>query len=235
MIQNEIEEYNILDTAAKILSEEIRQIECQNFPVKIKTQNLIDGECEIPDKCITFCTKLSSCKNYPQRRSKKTVRLAKSFFFADFIYAVWNGRIKTSKQIGLEMTLKSLTISKKIVNILNRYGHCCSYSILEGIETEATLAACEKTDICPYYGIERAFCLRTRVAFDSFDRFVDTGAGKETLHDTVGIIFLIVNKVIFEEETNKENIEPNLDVINVEVASSHSLKRMRTFDVINEE
>jgi len=29
----------------------------------------------------------------------------------------------------------------------------------------------------------------TGVAFDNFDRFVETSSGKDTLHDTVGIIY----------------------------------------------
>lgn len=38
-------------------------------------------------------------------------------------------------------------------------------------------------------GISRVDGLSTHVAFDDFDRFVDTATGKDTLHDTVGIIY----------------------------------------------
>lgn len=99
-----------------------------------------------------------------------------------------SGRIKTAKHITLGMTLKSLTSSRKELNIINSYGHCCSYTTLEELETEATYYAASRSQICPH-DIVRKPNLSTGVAFNNFDRFVDTLTGKDTLHDTVGIIF----------------------------------------------
>lgn len=51
-------------------------------------------------------------------------------------------------------------------------------------------------------GISRVDGLTTLVAFDNYDRFVDTATGKDTLHDTVGIIY----------QFRSENDEPtNMD------------------------
>lgn len=36
--------------------------------------------------------------------------------------------------------------------------------------------------------------MRTNVAFDNFDRFVETSSGKNTLHDTVGIVYQNVQR-----------------------------------------
>lgn len=47
------------------------------------------------------------------------------------------------------MAIKSLTNSKKIINILNRYGNCCSYSILEELLTEATFSSTNSIEIFP--------------------------------------------------------------------------------------
>lgn len=208
IIHNDMEKQNILDTAARILHEEIHQIKFQKLPNQIKTKNLIDGECEIPEILINFYRKLISGENYRRRQNKRTTRLAKSFS-GDIIYAVFNGRIKLSKHICFGMTLKSLTNSKKIINIVNRYGHCCSYSTLEGLETEATFTSCELSEICPE-GILRTSHLYTGVAFDNYDRFVETTTGKDTLHDTVGIIFQIENNIISEEAVNNENVQQEL-------------------------
>ena len=42
----------------------------------------------------------------------------------------------------------SLTGSRKVIEILNRLGHCVSYNLVEEIKTELTYAANEK-DILP--------------------------------------------------------------------------------------
>ena len=66
-------------------------------------------------------------------------------------------------------------------------GHCASYTTLEELETELTYSM-EDNDLTPD-GIEKDPNLATGVAFDNFDRFVETLSGKDTLHDTVGIVY----------------------------------------------
>ncbi|XP_041981090.1 uncharacterized protein LOC121736526 [Aricia agestis] len=106
----------------------------------------------------------------------------------DIIYAATNGNIKTSKHVTLGMALKSLSSSRKIVDLVNKYGHCCSYNVIEELETELTFTSTQQNKLCPE-DIILADNLCTGVAFDNFDRFVDTLTGKDTLHDTVGIIY----------------------------------------------
>jgi hypothetical protein len=112
--------------------------------------------------------------------SKNVERLAKSLS-EDLIYVVTNGNMKTSKHINLGLAMKSLTNSRKIINILNKYGHCCSYTTLEELETEAIFAATLRLNICPE-GIIPTNNLSTGLAYNNFDRFVDTATGKDTLH-----------------------------------------------------
>lgn len=60
----------------------------------------------------------------------------------------------------------------------------------EELETEMTY-----TFIITYHnkiitiGITAANVHSTHVAFDNFDCFVDTNTGKDTMHDTIGIIY----------------------------------------------
>ncbi|GFV49042.1 hypothetical protein TNCV_5065261 [Trichonephila clavipes] len=49
------------------------------------------------------------------------------------------------------------------------------------------------------------------VAFDNFDRYVDTLTGKDTLHDTVGIIYQIVSHD-YDIELNSSSISGNIDI-----------------------
>ncbi|CAH2089017.1 unnamed protein product [Euphydryas editha] len=82
------------------------------------------------------------------------------------------------------MALKSLTSSHNIIDIIHRYGHCISYPGIEELETETTYYAMRKSTVCPeVIKINPNLC--TGVAYDNFDRFVETKYGKDTLHDTV--------------------------------------------------
>lgn len=139
----------------------------------------------IPDKLDRFFKVLVGGKDIRRRDGLNCNRLSSSMA-ADAIFCVSNGTVKPSKHITLGMTIKSLTSSKKIINILNRFGHCCNYTTLEQLETEATISSVHQTQVCPPDIILNS-SLCTGVAFDNFDRYVDTLNGKETLHDTVGI------------------------------------------------
>ena len=86
----------------------------------------------------------------------------------------------------LGMAMKSLTGSRKVIDILNSYGY--SVSMVEEMETELTFAAANKEQLTPS-GMVIAANLSTSVVFDNFDRFVETLSGKDTLHDTVGIAY----------------------------------------------
>ena len=49
------------------------------------------------------------------------------------------GLVKPQKHLLLGLGVKSMTGSKKVLNILNRLGHCISYTTEEEIETELAL------------------------------------------------------------------------------------------------
>ncbi|CAH1173831.1 unnamed protein product [Phaedon cochleariae] len=222
-----IEKEEVLFHAALILRQEIQNVKRRQLPDQLNSTDLIRGECDIPQSLIDFYLNLLSGPNYRRKRGENGNRLAKSFS-EDIIYAVTNGRIKPSKHICLGLSLKSLTNSKKIVNIINRYGHCCSYTSLEGIETEATFTSSIRSDICPE-GIIRSGNLCTGVAFDNFDRFVDTSSGHDTLHDTVGIIFQNIDNSIEQDDEDTRAVRSTAG------SSEKSNKRRRTFDTITHE
>ena len=53
----------------------------------------------------------------------------------DIIYTVKKSRVKTPKHVGLSMSIKHLTGSKQVVNMLHSQGHCLSYDDLCRIES----------------------------------------------------------------------------------------------------
>ncbi|KAG8289857.1 hypothetical protein J6590_095773 [Homalodisca vitripennis] len=69
------------------------------------------------------------------------------------------------------------------------------------------------------------------MAFDNYDRFVDTKPGKDTLHDTVGIMYQNINpkddNVEEEEEEENEDKDVNVtgldnDLLRQSISSYHS-------------
>ncbi|GFY61459.1 hypothetical protein TNIN_340721 [Trichonephila inaurata madagascariensis] len=107
------------------------------LPAVMKIEDLINGECTIPEKLDRF-------------------------------FKILIG-VKPSKHITLGMTVKSLTSSRKMINIINRLGHCCNYNTLEELETEAMISSVSRSQICPPVIIQSP-SLSTGVAFDNFDR-----------------------------------------------------------------
>ena len=103
-------------------------------------------------KCLSGTSSRRKNSSYSQRLN--------SSFSQDLTFAITNGKIETSKHITLGMAIKAMTNSKKLINILNRYGHCCSYTVLEELETEATFSSTNRSDFCPD-DIVRSFRLCT--------------------------------------------------------------------------
>lgn len=132
---------------------------------------------------------------------------------------VHNCNIKTPKHICLGMALKSLTSSRKVIDIINRYGHCISYSAVEELETEATFTSTLRTGLCPE-AINKTQDLSAGVAYDNYDSFVETKAGKDTLHDTLGIIYQNINLDKLEDDEGLPQTFTNR-------------RRRRTFQVID--
>lgn len=179
---------NILQKSALILRKLILGIEKKKIPSRnITAEHLISGEVSIPQPLLDFYFILLGGSRQKRRKNVKCARQVRSYC-QDIIFGIHNGRLKTSKHIMLGMTLKSLTSSRKIIDIMNRYGHCISYQAVEELETEATYTSIEKSTLCPEK-IKKKPGLFTGVAYDNFDRFVETTNGKDTLHDTVGIIY----------------------------------------------
>lgn len=123
--------------AAMILRNEVRDLHRKPIEDNVTVSDLIAGECSIPPYLSSFYTTLIAGFNYRRRKNTHTARLANSFG-SDIIYTVSNGLIKPSKQITLASTVKSMTNSKKLLKILHKFGHICSYETIQSLETEAT-------------------------------------------------------------------------------------------------
>jgi hypothetical protein len=126
---------------------------------------------------------------------------------------VTNGVFKTKTHLELAIYLLSLTGKKEVLNVLNRLGKCISYTVTQGLLTELAFTSAESSRWLPD-GVSRRSDLNLMVGFDNFDLFVSTASGKDTLHDTVGIVIQDIpadeENVLSESEYNDpgDNEEP---------------------------
>lgn len=105
------------------------------------------------------------------------------------INCVTDGRIKSPTNVYLGLTMKSLTNSRTVIDILNRLGFSISYTAAASIESEIAYLGSEQGTCLPHSLIANKPELFTGIAFDNNDRYVETSTGKDTLHDTVGIVY----------------------------------------------
>ncbi|GBP62836.1 hypothetical protein EVAR_44691_1 [Eumeta japonica] len=100
-----------------------------------------------------------------------------------------------------------------------------NYPGIEELETEATYYSMLKSTICPD-AIKTSSNLCTGIAFDNYDRFVETNDGKDTLHDTVGIIYQNIDPNISQESDT-----PNLPSSSSEEPGTSGKRRRRTMEI----
>lgn len=180
----------------KVMGMEKRFLPRQN----ISAEQIIHGECNIPTELFTLikCLVCGSRASLNERKNIKIESICNSI-----IFSATNGAVKPSSCLSLGLVTKSITGSRRMIEILNRLGHSISYTSVEEIKTELAYGGAAAYKVLPN-GLVASPTLRTQVAFDNFDRFVETSNGKDTLHDTVGIVY--------------QNVAPNIDMENRMIA-----------------
>ena len=99
-----------------------------------------------------------------------------------------------------------------------------SDNLVEEIETELTYAADEK-DILTASRMNMDANACTGLAFDNYNRFVETSTEKDVLHDTVGITYQTVkldHPIDNNPSTNQETIETNPSITDFNIALAPS-------------
>lgn len=199
-----LQQQDDLVTRAKRVAFEIRKIVKEMDKRELPKRNLvlkdiIEGECEIPKELYVLieCLVKGPRAMNSMKKEKKISSICNSI-----IFSMSNGSIKPSSCIALGLTVKSMTGSRKVIDILNRMGCCISYTLTEELETELAFGS-SNDRVLPYGLVSNDPSLRTHVAFDNFDKYVETTSGKDTLHDTVGIVY---QNVVPENYTQMDNI-----------------------------
>ena len=142
------DDMQIRDVAFK-LRQEIMNASSIKLPEHLKVENIFKGQVEVPDLVENFFKYLiggtDSRKWVLESRKRR-----KKLIGQDVVFSATSGIKKPSKYLQLGLAIKSLTGSRKAVEILNRMGHCINYSIVEELETELTFEANKNSKETPF-------------------------------------------------------------------------------------
>ena len=133
---------------AILLREEINRAE--KFPLtnNLKIEDIKRGEVTVPELVTTFFQNLIGGPDVRRWESNlKKIRIKS--MSEDAVFAATAGLKKPQKHLMLGIALKSLTGSRKIIEIMNRLGHCASYHTMEEVEMEATFESTKRNLMTP--------------------------------------------------------------------------------------
>ena len=140
---------NITKDNVQIRDVAILTAETKTLPDNLTIKDIFKGEVEVPLLVNTFFSYLIAG---PDRRNWSNPRKSRRIksISQDAIFSSTNGTKKPHKHLKLALALKGLTGSKKTIDVLNRHGHCITYSTTEELETEFTYETTRTTDVTPY-------------------------------------------------------------------------------------
>ena len=205
---------------ALMLRKEIFRAKKPLLPKDLKLSDTEKEEVEIPELISIFCHNLIAGPDSRRwKGGRKAIRTQS--LCEDVIFIATSGQTKPKKHLMLEMTMKSLTGSRKVIEILNKLGHCDNYHSVEEIEIEMTFEANKEGVLTPH-GMTCNPVLGSGLSWDNFDRFVTTVTGTDTLYDTVGIAYQarfkdnidVANELTIQNKITEELVDfnRNLDV-----------------------
>ena len=116
-----------------MLRKVIMEAPSKRLPETLKLRDIYDGEVDVPDVLHDFFSYLILGFN-KQRGNIDSKQRRINALCQDVIFSTTSGSKKPAKHLKLGLAVKSMTGSRKMVEILNRLGHCVSYSTVEELE-----------------------------------------------------------------------------------------------------
>ena len=168
----------LIKDGAFILRATIKNATCTSIPSsEIMFYDIING------RSTQFFTHLAVGPDHSSHESARVKSLT-----ADTVFSVTNGRKKPSKHLKFGLSVKNVAGSKKLIGMLNRYGYGVSYTTTEELQIELTFTVTSVSKISPPDLVSHS-SLTVGIAYDNFNRFVETLSGKNTLLETVDIMY----------------------------------------------
>ena len=142
-------------------------------------------------------TQITEHISVPEAEEKKVVSIAQ-----DLIHVATSGRTLTHKAISLGVTVRQITGSQRVTQVLNQFDHCCSPDVLYKHDSVLTESISTDEVFIPRNISEN---IPTTVVWDNNDFSEETLSGKGTTHVANGII--IQNSDISEPVPIREKVE----------------------------
>ena len=114
---------NLMWECAMKMRQDILQLESIPLEESLSVNSIMAGEAQVPDSVNEFFTTLYTGSSSNIGISKKKQRLVDSTA-TDVLFATTGGKVLPRKHLSLGLTLKSMTGSKTVTNLINRFGHC---------------------------------------------------------------------------------------------------------------
>lgn len=175
----------------------------------------------IPEELLLFVRHLiNGPRMAKESKSVKVVSISSSI-----INCVSHASIKTTTSVSLALALKTMTGSRKILDLMNRLGHSVSYSMAQEIETEIAYKVSSKNSILPAGLITGDPEYFVGAAFDNFDRNTETSTGRNGMHNTVGIVY----QIIPTNEEDEKNSNMNKENLQIAMSTANDPNRRRRY------
>ena len=127
---------------------------------------------------------------------------------------------QASKCVLIGSGMQRITGSRRVIEILNRFGHSVNYHTVEALETYLATEITERKQTTPD-GILKQAGLATGLAWNNYDENNETLTGSGTLHNTIGIYY---QNQIDSKKTNVQNDHVNPETI-TRTGTGRTLKR----------
>ena len=105
--------------------------------------------------------------------------------------------------MSLGFALKSMTGRKKVLTLMNRYGHCASSETVQRVDMLADSFIPDDVETKPN--------LSTGTAWDNFDINLETPSGADIIHHTYGICYQTIKETDEIETEESSEIHLNLN------------------------
>ena len=186
-VAEELKAHSKIRDAAFMLRSAIMEAPRERLPDDLQLKDILNGEVDVPDLVHHFFNYLIIGTD-KRRGNVSAKRRRIEALCADTIFSTMAGNKKPAKHLKLGLTVKSMTGSRKLVEILNRYGYCVSYDTVEELETELTYEVQSKKLLTPY-GMSLDPKLATGVAFDNMTNLLKLSV--EKIHCMIPLVLLI--------------------------------------------
>ncbi len=181
----DFDQYSIKEAAFYLRTLIMRMINvAEDLPEHLTAETLATGQGKTPQPLLDFFTVLYSGSSSPTDKIQQLVKSVAD----DVVFVTTRGRIKPGKHLCMGLGLKSMTGSRQVIELANRFGHSISYHTAESLETSLATEITERNCASPD-GFHRFPGLGTALAWDNYDENLETLSGSGTLHDTVGICY----------------------------------------------